>query len=156
MTSGGIDATVLSPPSLFRAESAGLPVFIDVRKFSDYPNSSLITTKRRVKETRDEVRRFARAWTEAIAFFRLKPKETQSILRKYLKLEDAEVLRATYDFYIERLPKSPRIPEKGFTTLVEAMRAYNPKIQNVSFNQVVDMSFVDEMEKDGFIASLYQ
>jgi len=26
----------------------------------------------------------------------------------------------------------------------------------VSFNQVVDMSFVDEMEKDGFIASLYQ
>lgn len=156
MTSGGIDATVLSPPSLFRAESAGLPVFIDVRGFSDYPNSSLITTKRRVRESRDEVKRFARAWTEAIAFFRLKPKETQSILRKYLKLEDAEVLRATYDFYIERLPKSPRISERGLTTLVEAMRAYNPKIRNVSFNQVVDMSLVDEMEKDGFIASLYQ
>ena len=39
---------------------------------------------------------------------------------------------------------------------MEAMRAYNPKIQNMAFNQVVDMSFVDEMEKDGFIASLYQ
>ena len=66
------------------------------------------------------------------------------------------MLRASDVLYIERLPKSPRIPEEGFTALVEAMRAYNPKIQNVAFNQVVDMSFVDEMEKDGFIASLYQ
>lgn len=156
MAQGGIDATVLSPPSLYAAESAGLPVFMDVRGFSDYPNSSLITTKRRVRENREEVRRFARAWTEAIAFFALKPKETQAILRKYLKLEDAEVLRATYEFYLQRLPKSPRISDKAFATLVEAMAGYNPKVQNVSFNQVVDMSFVDEMEKDGFVASLYR
>ena len=99
MTQGGLDATVLSPPSLYAAEKAGLPVFIDVRGFSDYPNSSLITTKRRAGENRDEVRRFARAWTEAIAFFALKPKETQAILRKHIRLDDAEVLRSTYEFY---------------------------------------------------------
>jgi ABC-type nitrate/sulfonate/bicarbonate transport system substrate-binding protein len=50
MAQGGIDATVLSPPSLYSAEKAGLPVFVDVRGFSDYPNSSLITTKQRVKD----------------------------------------------------------------------------------------------------------
>ena len=36
------------------------------------------------------------------------------------------------------------------------MTSYNPKVENVAFNQVVDMSFVDEMEKDGFITSLYR
>jgi NitT/TauT family transport system substrate-binding protein len=155
MAQGGIDATVLSPPSLYAAEKAGLPIFIDVRGFSDYPNSSLITTKRRVRENREEVRRVARAWTEAIAFFALKPKESQDVLRKYLKLEDADVLRATYDFYLQRLPKSPRISEKAFTTLVEAMADYNPKVRNVTFDQVTDMSFVEEMERDGFVRSLY-
>jgi len=156
MVQGGIDATVLSPPSLFVAENAGLPVFVDVRGFSDYPNSSLITTRRRARDNPEGARRVARAWTEAIAFFALRQKETQAILRKYLKLEDAEVLRATYDFYRERLPRSPRISEAGFAALVDAMTSYNPKVKNISFDQVTDMRFVDEMEKEGFIASLYR
>ena len=155
MAQGGIDATVLSPPSLYTAENAGLSVFIDVRGFTDYPNSSLITTKRRVKENRQEVRRMARAWTESIAFFALKPRETQAILSKYLKLENPEIIRATYDFYLQRLPKSPRISQRAFSTLIEGMSTYSPKIRSVSFSQVVDMSFVEEMETNGFIESLY-
>jgi hypothetical protein len=102
------------------------------------------------------VRKFVRAWTEAIAFFAQKPTETQEILRKHIRLNDPEILRSTYEFYRERLPKSPRISEKSFSALIEAMTSYNPKVQTVSFNQVVDMSFVDQMEKDGFIASLYR
>lgn len=156
MIAGGLDATVLSPPSLLQAEKTGLPIFFDLREFAEYPNSSLITTKERVEKNRDEVRRFSRAWTEAIAFIKRRPQETQTILRKYVRLEDAEILKSTYEFYAEKLPRSPRVFEKGFRSLIEAMKVYNPNRKEVHFDQLVDMSFVQEMERDGFIQSLYR
>lgn len=153
---GGMTATVLSPPSLFRAEKDGLPVLLDVRDFGDYPNSSLITTRARIQSNPGEIRRFVQAWTEAIAFFKRNPKETQAILRKYLRLEDAEVVKATYDFFAEKLPRSPRISNKAFTLLSDGIRMLNPQAAKLTFEQVIDMRFVDELERDGFIASLYR
>ena len=156
MTPGGLDATILSPPSLFNAEKAGLPILFDIRQFSEYPNSSLVTTKTRVEKDRAGVRRFVRAWTEAIAFFKRRPQETQAILRKYVRLEDPEIIKQTYEFYAEKLPRSPKVFERGFTSAIQAMKVYNPQMKSVGFEQVLDMSFVDEMERDGFIQSLYQ
>jgi ABC-type nitrate/sulfonate/bicarbonate transport system substrate-binding protein len=153
---GGLTATVLSPPALFKAEKEGLPVFVDIREFGDYPNSSLVTTRVRIQNNPSEVRRFVRAWTEAISFFKRNPKETQAILRKYLKLDDSEVVKATYEFFAEKLPRSPRISQTAFTLMSDGMKMFNPQIGKVTFEQVVDMRFVDEMEKDGFIARLYQ
>lgn len=153
---GGMTATVLSPPALFKAEKDGLPVFVDIREFGDYPNSSLVTTRARIQNNANEVRRFVRAWTEAIAFFRRRPNETQAILRKYLKLDDSEVIRATYDFFAEKLPRSPRISPKAFTLMSDGLKTFNPQIGKVTFEQVIDTRFVDEMEKDGFIAKLYR
>jgi ABC-type nitrate/sulfonate/bicarbonate transport system substrate-binding protein len=153
---GGMTATVLSPPSLFKAEKDGLPVLVDIREFGDYPNTSLVTTRSRIQSNPNEVRRFVRAWTEAIAFFKRRPTETHAILRKYLRLEDSEVVKATYDFFAEKLPRSPRISQKAFTLMSDGMKTFNPQIDKVTFEQVVDMRFVDEMEKDGFIAKLYR
>jgi ABC-type nitrate/sulfonate/bicarbonate transport system substrate-binding protein len=149
-------ATVLSPPSLFNAEKDGLPVFVDIREFGDYPNSSLVTTRSRIKSNPSEVRRFVRAWTEAIAFFKRRPKETQAILQKRLRLDDPEVVKATYDFFAEKLPRSPRISQKAFTLMLEGLKTFNPQIGKITFDQVVDTRFVDEMEKDGFIDQLYR
>jgi ABC-type nitrate/sulfonate/bicarbonate transport system substrate-binding protein len=153
---GGMTATVLSPPSLFNAEKDGLPVFVDIREFGDYPNSSLVTTRSRIKSNPSEVRRFVRAWTEAIAFFKRRPKETQAILQKRLRLDDPEVVKATYDFFAEKLPRSPRISQKAFTLMLEGLKTFNPQIGKITFDQVVDTRFVDEMEKDGFIDQLYR
>jgi ABC-type nitrate/sulfonate/bicarbonate transport system substrate-binding protein len=153
---GGMTATVLSPPALFKAEKDGLPVLVDVREFGDYPNSSLVTTRARIQNNPNEVRRFVRAWTEAIAFFKRSPKETQAILRKYLRLDDSEVVKATYDFFAEKLPRSPRISQKAFTLMSDGMKTFNPQIGKVTFEQVIDIRFVDEMEKDGFITQLYR
>ena len=153
---GGMTATVLSPPSLFKAEKDGLPVLVDIREFGDYPNSSLVTTRSRIQSNPNEVRRFVRAWTEAIALFKQRPVESQAILRKYLRLEDLEIVKATYEFFADKLPRSPRISQKAFALMSDGMKTFNPQIGKVTFEQVVDMRFVDEMEKDGFIAKLYR
>ena len=156
MVAGGLDATVLSPPSLFKVEKAGLPVLFDIREFSEYPNSSLVTTKSRVEKNRDEVRRFVRAWAEAISFIKRRPQESQAILRKYVRLDDPEIIQGTYKFYAEKLPRSPKVLAKDFAATARLLKAYNPQMKTISYDQVFDMTFIDEMERDGFIQSLYR
>jgi len=150
---------ILGPNDRIQAagiEKIGLPVFFDLREFAEYPNSSLVTTRSRIERNRDEVRRFSRAWTEAIAFIKQRPGEAQTILRKYVRVDDAEILKSTYQFYAEKLPRSPRVFEKGLKSLMDATKIYNPNRKVIHFDQLVDMSFVEEMERDGFIQSLYR
>jgi hypothetical protein len=71
-------------------------------------------------------------------------------------MEDPYIIKQTYEFYAEKLPKSPKVLEKGFSSAIQAMKVYNPQMKSVGFEQVLDMSFVNEMERDGFIQSLYQ
>ncbi|MBI4523975.1 MAG: ABC transporter substrate-binding protein [Deltaproteobacteria bacterium] len=133
-----------------------MKVLFDIREFSQYPNSSLVTKRSRVTKNRDEVRRFVRAWTEAIAFMKRRPQETQAILRKYVRLEDPEIIRGTYEFYTEKLPRSPKVLEKDFTSVMRSMKVYSPHTKSIGYEQVFDMTFVEEMERDDFIQSLYR
>jgi len=71
-------------------------------------------------------------------------------LRKYLKVNDGEVIEATYEFFSRRMVPVPRTEIEGTKSILREMEASqrNP-------SEFLDMSLVDELEREGFVQRLY-
>ena len=72
-------------------------------------------------------------------------------MRKYLQIADAEAVDGTYEFFSKRLARTPRTELEGIKNILTSINAgqRNP-------SEFVDMSLLDEIEKEGFVQKLYQ
>ena len=72
------------------------------------------------------------------------------ILRKYLQVTDAEAIEGTYEFFSKRLLRSPRTEPEGIKNILVSLDAgdKNPA-------DFIDMSLIDEIEREGFVKKLY-
>jgi hypothetical protein len=71
------------------------------------------------------------------------------ILKKYLKTDDAEAVDATYEFFARRMDPMPRARLDGIKNILREMNALQR-----SPADFVDMSLLDELEKEGFLQKL--
>ena len=72
------------------------------------------------------------------------------ILRKYLAITDSEAVEGTYEFFAKRLPRSPRTELEGIKNILVSIGAAQK-----SPADFIDMSLIDEIEKEGFVQKLY-
>src|SRR5262245_15603620 len=67
LTSGALDAVVLSPPSNFRAAKSGMHELVDVGQLGiTFPNTPLSTTRGFIRGSRDTALRFMRGFTRGL------------------------------------------------------------------------------------------
>lgn len=147
---GHIDATIFSYPDIFHARKLGMNVLADVGDFSSYPNTSLMATRSLLDKQRPLAKEMLKAQIEAIHYIRTNREGTLRVLRKYLKVNDAEAIEATYDFFSRRLAPVPRTENEGVKDILKEMGApqRNP-------SEFLEMGLVDEIEREGFIQKLY-
>ena len=96
--------------------------------------------------------------TEAIALIEQERESTMQIIGKYLKVEDREALRRTWEEYKEVYPWCRCPPPKGSPprrALAEEAKK-RPEAAKATPAAFVDQSFVKELEASGFIAALYR
>lgn len=67
-----------------------------------------------------------------------------------MQIGDAEAVEGTYKFFADRLARSPRTELEGIKNILFSINAgqRNP-------TEFVDMSLIDEIEKEGFVQKLY-
>lgn len=149
LTLGQIDATILSYPEIQIAKKRGMNVLADIGDFSAYPNTSLIVTRALLEKQRPLVKNILRSQVEAIYYVRNNRPGSIKILRKYLRIDDAEATEATYEFFSKRFDLPPRTNMEGIKNILKEMDAAqrNP-------SEFVDMSLLDEIEKEGFVQKL--
>jgi hypothetical protein len=72
-------------------------------------------------------------------------------LRRYLQIANPEAVEGTYKFFADRLARSPRTELEGIKNILVSIDAgqKNPA-------DFVDMSIIDEIEKEGFVRKLYR
>jgi len=70
-------------------------------------------------------------------------------LRKYLGINDAAAVEATYDFFSRRLDSMPRTSVEGVKHILKEMDT--PQRSPADF---IDMSLLDEIEQEGFDQTL--
>jgi len=149
LTLGQIDATILSYPEIHIARKRGMNVLADVGEFSAYPNTSLLLTRSFIEKQRSLAKNLLRSQIEAIHYVRTNRQGSIKALKKYLRVDDMESVEATYDFFSRRTEPVARPSLEGLRNILREMDA--PQRNPGDF---VDMTLLDEIEKEGFMQKL--
>jgi len=149
LTLGQIDATILSYPEIHIARKRGMNVLADLGDFSAYPNTSLLFTRSFIESQRPLAKNLLRSQIEAVHYVRTNREGSLKVLKKYLRVDDMESIEATYDFFSRRLEALPRPNLEGLRNILRELGAAqrNP-------SDFIDMSLLDEIEKEGFVQKL--
>jgi NitT/TauT family transport system substrate-binding protein len=156
---GGIDAAVLTIPSMFVAEDRGYRVLADMGDTDIYYLHTMIaTTRNYIKNSRDRVTRFLKGYLEGLAFVKQNKKESIDIVRKKLKLgaEQTRNLERSIELLNAKYYESVPYPSlRGVETVLGFVEKDNPKAKSADPKSFVDDSLLREIEQTGFIKKLY-
>jgi NitT/TauT family transport system substrate-binding protein len=153
---GRIPAATLSHPNYIFAQRAGFQVFWDFFKEVDYPWSEIATTRTQIKQDRDMVMRYMRAHIEGIARFKQEPELAKKVIKKMLRLNDDSMAQESWELFAKHRLAAPYPNIKGMKTSYEYVAATWPDVYKHKPEEFVDASFVEELDKSGFIKKLYE
>src|SRR5262245_37160425 len=153
---GKIPAATLSHPNYIFAQRAGFSVLWDFFKEVDYPWSEIATTRTQIKQDRDTVMRYMRAHIEGIARFKQEPELAKKVIKKMLRLDDDSMAQESWELFAKHRLAAPYPNIKGMKTSYEYAAATRPDVYKHKPEEFVDASFVEELDKSGFIKKLYE
>ena len=142
-------ATILTAPNTYAAEKQGLRKFSIIR---DLGIRQLITvsatTKRFLREKREAVDGFLRAYVEALAYVKANRDVTMKVIAKYTRQRDPEVLAKFYEDLVPDLPRIPYIDDVSARATVDAMQAQGPPLPKVDVKSLYDNSLLKTIEAE--------
>jgi NitT/TauT family transport system substrate-binding protein len=153
---GKIQGATLSHPNFIFAQRAGFHVLWDFFKEVDYPWSEIATTRTQIKQDRDLVMRYMRAHLEGIARFKQEPDLAKKVIKKMLRLDDDPLAQESWELFAKHRIAAPYPNLKGLKTSYEYVAATRPDVYKHKPEEFVDSSFVEELDKSGFIKKLYE
>ena len=159
LQSGMLDGGVFSPPANLNALALGYREFIDAGSTGiEYAATCYGTTRRFIREHREVVAQFMRALTAAIHRFKTDKAISLKIMQQYIKNRDPKVLEETYRVYaLQYLPKAPYPTRNGVKTILDSFADSTiPDAKKSDAEAFIDISFVQELEKSGWIDRLYR
>ena len=116
--------------------------------------NGLATTRSFIKTNRETVKAALKGYIEGIYFILQNKAATQKIFAKYMRTGDPDVLESSYQAYIRTTPKKPYPTLKGLQFLLDQLAPTMPQAKNFKPEQFVDLSFLQELEKEGFLAEM--
>lgn len=158
MQSGALDGGIISPPTNIRALELGFRELVDAGSMGfEYASTCYGTTRRFIRDRRQTVEQFTRSLTEAIHRFKADKTGSLKIIQQYTKTRDPAILEETYRVYAQKyLPRAPYPTLNGVRAILDSFGDTIPAAKGAEPETFVDMSFVQELEKSGAIARLYQ
>lgn len=155
LDSGKIDATVFTPSEIPRAKKQGFVEIYDMLELGiEVQGNGFATSRSYIKGNRDTVKAALKGYVEAIHYIHHNREETRKILGRYLRTTDPEVLDATYVWFVKRVAKRPYPTLKGIQFLLDEFSAKLPQAKNAKPDQFVDLSLLQELEKEGFFVEM--
>ncbi|TAJ82248.1 ABC transporter substrate-binding protein [bacterium] len=152
---GIVNFTVVTEPGKAMAEKLGFPMIVDMAALQiPFPQNGVYTSTKLIRERPDTVRRYMRAYVEAIHYFKAHKEETMRIMQKYSRLNDRKVLEETWDWHVRYIPDAPYPPAEGYQMILQELAPTNPKAAQANGRDFVDLRFVKELEDSGFIKGL--
>lgn len=153
---GKIQGATLSHPNFIFAQRAGFHVLWDFFKEVDYPWSEIATTRTQIKQDRDLVMRYMRAHLEGIARFKQEPELAKKTIKKMLRLDDDSIAQESWELFAKYRIPAPYPNIKGLKTSYEYVAQTRADVYKHKPEEFVDSSFVEELDKSGFIKKLYE
>jgi hypothetical protein len=112
-------------------------------------------TRKLIASDRALVMNVMQGFVETIHLFRTRPDVVVPLLQRYLNIDDRKAVEALHAFYLPVFQKVPRPTFPGMQNLREALVGKYPAAASLKESDIADSSFIDELERNGFINRLY-
>jgi ABC-type nitrate/sulfonate/bicarbonate transport system substrate-binding protein len=153
LESGEIDAGVLPIDLRFPGEVRHGWNAFPIDSF-DGP-SVFATTRTLIASNPALVMNVMRGFLEAIHLFKTRPQIAAPLLQRYLMLEDREAVEELHALHVPEFKVVPRPSFPGMQALRDFLGTKYPGARSLEAVDIADSSFVDELERSGFIDRLY-
>ena len=153
---GSIDAASLSFPGYGIAMKMGFPMLWNSAKEIDYPWIEITTRRSIIQKDRELVMNYMNAHLEATALFKRDREFGKKVIKKTLRLDNEELANESYDLFAKAFLPAPYPNTAGMKTSFEYVSATRPEVMEHKPEEYVDRSFVEELDKTGFIKKLYE
>ena len=153
LAAGDIDAGALPVDLRFTGEVRyGWNAF---PMFSFGTPSIFATTRKLIATNRELVMNVMQGFVETIHLFKTRPDIVVPLLQRYVKIEDRKAAEELDAFHVPVFQKVPRPLFPGMQTLREFLAPKYPAAMSLKESDIADSSFIDELERSGFIDRLY-
>jgi NitT/TauT family transport system substrate-binding protein len=157
LSSGSIDATLISPPDHLEALRAGMKILLNLRDLNvAFQGSGLVTTQRVLVRKRDLARRFLKSYVEAIHLVKTSPEISKKAFAKYRQTKDEKRIDDAYQALREIVKPKPYPSIEGFRTIIKDAGERIPAAKTANPKDFIDVSLLEELDKSGFIDALYR
>ena len=155
LNAGKIDATFFTSSAAAPARKLGFTELLQLADLGvEVQGNGFATSRAYVASNRDNVKAALKGFVEAIYFIYANKKEAQRVFAKYMRTNDPDVLEDSYQGYIKTIPKKPYPTLKGIQFMLDVLAPQMPQAKNAKPEQFVDLSFLQELEKEGFFTEM--
>ncbi len=158
LESGQVQGAMVAVPLTLRAKALGFHALADLQMLGlEYQHTALATTDALIKSRPDLVRTVMKAFVEAIHHYKTQRADSLAVLAKYLKTSDPAVLNEVYEnIGLRLLPQKPYPTSRGIAVMLRELAARDPKATSARPEQFIDLTFINELDRSGFIDALYK
>jgi NitT/TauT family transport system substrate-binding protein len=154
---GAIQAGFAGPPNSSRAKKLGMRELFNIDTLGIELQQTCITvTTKYLREHRPSVKAFVQAYAEGLHRFITDRDFSIRVLKKYLRVDEKEMLDDAYAFYSQRVQRIPYPTLKGIKFILDSMAESQPRARNVAPESFVDLSVLQELDQNGFFKQLWK
>ena len=142
---GGISAGLLGPPQNFLAYRDGLKNLGFAGTYIRIPSTGVVAMREHLERTPDQARRMLRALSRARAFAREQKPAVLPILKRFLKLQDEDLLSQFYDYHQRAETPDGRIDAGLAAETIRDARQAEGMAREISVGQLFDFSYLETL-----------
>jgi len=117
--------------------------------------SIFASTRKLIASNRALVMNVMQGFVETIHLFKTRPDIVVPLLQRYLKIDDRKAAEDLYAFHVPVFQRVPRPSFPGMQTLRDLLARKYPAAASLKEDDIADSSFIEELERNGFIDRLY-
>jgi NitT/TauT family transport system substrate-binding protein len=147
LLSGGVEVAMLAYPHNLMAKKAGFHKLSDLAKteYGLFPSAGISVRESWLKDVRnrDIAVKFLRGFDEGMRRVKADSIVSTRLLRKYTRIDDEAILKATYDWINGYFPKTLRVEKSSVINMLQFLD--HPKAKTADPLKFFDNSLVEEI-----------
>jgi NitT/TauT family transport system substrate-binding protein len=152
-----IDAAIMQPPYDKKLAAMGLRVLLNMQEMDILlQQTGLNTTQKFIQRNPEIVRRAVKSLVEGIHFMRNNPAASKRAIGKHMQIKDERDLEDSYQLLRSFIQPKPYPNLEGFKPIFEEAGKRLPGAKTANAKDFVDTRFLEELDKSGYIDSLYR
>jgi len=149
---GVVDAGMLTTPARLMAKKRGFRELLDLDELGfQYPYVGISTLRAIVRKNPETTGKLIRTLIDGIQIFKTNKEDSLLAMRRYLRGASDEILEETYRYFGSRIQQFPYPSIEAIKTALDMMSDQHPQARSVDPQEVVDLSFVTQVESSGVV-----